>query len=115
MALDRKHKKILTDNHFEPCGTLADALKLDRWDGARVLYAITDPADTQIVYIGDTEVGRDVRARLRAHLNDRSKIGKVENASQLWVHFMITEFKVLTDFEQAVGGLPELNKRKVQK
>ena len=115
MAFDRKHRRILKDNHFEACGTLAKAMKLDEWDGDRVIYAITDPAGERIVYVGDTERGRDLRGRLKSHLNDRSKMGLVELSSKLWVHFMVTEYKVLCDFEDATDSLPELNRRKVPK
>lgn len=113
--MDKKHKKILTQNHFEDAGTIEALLKRDEFDGSRVLYAIIDPTGERIVYIGDTETGRDVRSRLKAHLNDRSKIGLVEKDSGVWIHFMITEFKVLCDFEDATGAIPELNKRKIQK
>lgn len=115
MALEKTHLKVLKENHFEECGELSAAITRDEWDDCRVLYAITDPANSRIVYIGDTEVGRNLRSRLRAHLNDRSKIGAVEPTSRLWVHFMVTEFKVLCDFEDLTGKLPELNKRKSQK
>ena len=115
MPLDRKHRRILKVNGFESCGTLAKAMKSDAWDGDRVIYAITDPAGERIVYVGDTERGRDLRGRLKSHLNDRSKMGLVEPASRLWVHFMVTEYKVLCDFEDSMGAMPELNRRKVPK
>jgi hypothetical protein len=94
---------------------LESALKSDEYDEARVIYAITNPEKTEIVYIGDTESGRDVRGRLKAHLKDRDKIGLVENESDVYIHFMITEFLVLSTFEEEVGSLPALNKRKSQK
>lgn len=113
--MNKKHARILKANHFEPHGTVATALKSDEFDNCRVLYAITDPAGENVVYVGDTEVGRDVRARLKAHMNARDKAGHVEAESQVWIHFMVTEFKVLCDFEEGTGGLPKLNKRKVAK
>lgn len=113
--MNKKHQKILDDNHFEPHGTVASALKSDEFDGCRVLYAISDPAGEDIVYVGDTEVGRDVRGRLKAHMNARDKAGYVEPTSKVWIHFMVTEYKVLCDFEEETGNLPKLNKRKVAK
>ncbi|MFH1465600.1 MAG: hypothetical protein ABIO70_14530 [Pseudomonadota bacterium] len=113
--MDKKQKKILDSNRFERCGTVAEMLKSDEWDGVRVIYAITDPQDSRVVYIGDTETGRNLRARLKAHMAHRAKAGLVEEDSRVYVHFMVTEYKVLTDFEEATGALPELNKRKVQK
>jgi hypothetical protein len=36
------------------------------FDYNRVIYAITNPEGTAVVYVGDTEQGRDVRGRLKA-------------------------------------------------
>jgi hypothetical protein len=115
MALKNPHKKLLTEMHFEHVGELKDVLKSDEFDGARVIYAITNPEKTEIVYIGDTEQGRDVRGRLKSHIKDREKVGMVEDNSDVYIHFMITEYLVLTTFEELVGALPALNKRKSQK
>lgn len=115
MALKKSHKEILEHLHFEHAGELADALKSDEYDGMRVIYAITNPKQTEIVYIGDTEQGRDVRGRLKSHLKDREKVGLVENESDVYIHVMVTEFLVLTEFEDKSGSLPVLNKRKSQK
>lgn len=114
-SLNKKHLRVLTENHFEAHGTIGSALKSDEYDGCRVLYAISDPTGEQVIYVGDTEVGRDLRGRLKAHMNARDKAGHVELESQVWIHFMVTEFKVLSDFEDVAGALPKLNKRKVQK
>lgn len=100
---------------FERAGELGGVLKSDEFDGTRVIYAITNPAKTEIVYVGDTEVGRDVRGRLKSHLKDRDKVGLVEEDSDVYIHIMITEFAVLNAFEDSVGSLPVLNKRKSQK
>jgi hypothetical protein len=115
MALKNPHKKVLSEMHFEHVGELKDVLKSDEFDGARVIYAITNPEKTEIVYIGDTEQGRDVRGRLKSHMKDREKVGMVEENSDVYIHFMITEYLVLTTFEELVGALPALNKRKSQK
>ena len=115
MALKNPHKKVLTEMHFEYAGELKKVLTSDEFDGARVLYAITNPEKTEIVYIGDTEIGRDVRGRLKSHLKDREKVNLVEENSDIYIHFMITEFYVLSTFEELVGNMPALNKRKSQK
>ena len=115
MAIKKPHQKLLDEFHFEDCGPLADFLKRDEFDGSRVIYAITDPAKAEVVYVGDTEQGRDVRGRLKAHLKDREKVGKVENESHVFIHVMVTEFMVLDAFENDAGALPALNKRKSQK
>jgi hypothetical protein len=115
MALKREHEKVLKDNHFERVGDVGAALKSDEYEGDRVIYAITNPEKTEVVYVGDTEQGRSVRSRLKAHLKDREKVGLVEENSDLYIHVMVTEFAVLTDFEDRAGALPVLNKRKVQK
>ena len=48
-------------------------------------------------------------------MKDREKAGLVEENSDVYIHFMVTEFLVLTTFEELVGALPALNKRKSQK
>lgn len=115
MALKKPHQKLIAEMHFELVGELADVLASDEFDGLRVIYAITNPEKTEIVYIGDTEQGRDVRGRLKSHMKDREKAGLVEENSHVYIHVMITEYLVLTTFEELVGGLPVLNKRKSQK
>ena len=67
------------------------------------------------VYAGDTEQDRDVRERLKSHLKDRYKVRLVDETSDVCIHFMITEFLVLSTFDDLVGALPALNKRKSQK
>lgn len=113
--MTKTHKKILDYFHFEHAGSVERTLKSDEYDGMRVIYAITDPNGDEIVYVGDTEVGRDVRGRLKAHLKDRDKAGLVENDSDVYIHVMVTEFAVLSAFEEDHGHLPKLNKRKSQK
>ena len=115
MALKNPHKKVLTETHFEHVGELKKVLASDEFDGARVIYAITNPEKTEIVYIGETEQGRDVRGRLKSHMKDRDKVGLVEENSDVYIHFMVTEFFVLDTFEQLNGTLPILNKKKSQK
>ena len=113
--LKKPHQKIIDQMHFEPGGEIQQALKSDEFDDCRVIYAITNPEKTEIVYIGDTEQGRDVRGRLKAHMKDREKVGLVEENSDVYVHVMITEYFVLSTFEELVGALPVLNKRKSRK
>lgn len=115
MALKKPHQKLVKEMHFEHIGEVGDAIQSDEFDGLRVIYAITNPEKTEIVYIGDTEQGRDVRGRLKSHLKDRDKVDLVEADSDVYVHVMITEYLVLTTFEELVGSLPILNKRKSQK
>ena len=115
MALKKEHEKVLKDNRFEHVGDVGTALKSDEYEGDRVIYAITNTEKTEVVYVGDTEQGRSVRSRLKAHLKDREKVGLVEENSDLYIHVMVTEFAVLTAFEDRAGALPALNKRKVQK
>jgi hypothetical protein len=115
MALKKAHKNVVERMHFEHWTELGQAIQSDEFDGFRLIYAITDPEKKEIVYVGDTEQGRDVRARLRSHLNDRKKVGLVENESDVYIHVMITEYLVLSVFEEEVGELPALNKRKSQK
>jgi len=106
---------LLEEYLFEDAGLIRDALKTDAFDGLRVVYALTNPAQTEIIYIGDAEQGRNLRSRLRAHLKDRDKIGHVELDSRVYVHVMITEFMVLNNFHADTGRLPVCNKRKSQK
>lgn len=115
MALKKPHQKLINEMHFEHAGQAGDVIQSDEFDDLRVIYAITNPEKTEIVYIGDTEQGRDVRGRLKSHLKDRDKVGLVEETSDVYIHVMITEYAVLTTFEELVGSLPILNKRKSQK
>ena len=48
-------------------------------------------------------------------MKDREKVGLVEENSDVYVHVMITEYFVLSTFEELVGALPVLNKRKSRK
>jgi hypothetical protein len=115
MALKKTHQKLIDEFHFERWGELEGVLKKDEFDSCRVIYAISNPEKTEIVYIGDTEHGRDVRGRLKAHLNSREKAGFVEKTSDVYVHMMVTEYMVLDAFDEDAGALPVLNKRKSQK
>jgi len=115
MALKKLHKKVIDQMHFELWGELGTVLDSDAYDGSRVIYAITNPEKTELVYIGDTEQGRDVRGRLKSHIKDREKVDFVEEESDVYIHFMVTEFSVLSCFEEEVGSLPPCNKRKSQK
>jgi hypothetical protein len=114
-TLDPIHADILREHLFEDAGLLSYALTTDAFDGLRVVYAITNPEQTEIIYVGDAEQSRNLRSRLRAHLKDREKIGHVEANSFVYVHVMITEFLVLNCFHEDVGRLPKCNKRKVGK
>lgn len=107
------HASLLRDHGIEDAGHLAWVLKTDVYDGHRIVYVITNPERTAIVYIGGTEGGRDLRARLRCHLKDRDKIGHVERDSFVYVHIMVTEFMVLSHFREDTGALPRCNKRLV--
>lgn len=115
MPLRKEHKKVLDHCHFEQWGEIQKVLKSDEFDSCRVIYAITNPDKTEIVYVGDTEQGRDVRGRLKAHMKDREKVGLVESNSDVYIHMMVTEFFVLSELEELSGALPTLNKRKSQK
>ena len=108
------HKKILDNNMFEFIGTVEQVISSDEFDNLRVVYAITDPKRNEIVYIGHSEKGRNLRGRLKSHLKDREKIGAVENKSHVYMHLMITEYSVLGEFEDKHGCLPKLNKKKSQ-
>lgn len=114
-TLDPLHADLLREHLFEDAGLISRALRNDAFDGLRLVYAITNPEQTAIIYIGDTEQGRNLRARLRAHMKDRDKIGHVELDSFVYVHVMITEFLVLDRFHEDTGNLPVCNKRKSQK
>jgi hypothetical protein len=115
MPLKKPHQKVIDQMHFEFVGELGKVLKSDEFDDFRVIYAISNPEKTEIVYIGDTEQGRDVRGRLKSHMKDRDKVGLVEEDSDVYIHVMITEYYVLSHFEDEIGSLPVLNKRKSQK
>ncbi len=110
-----KHAALLRECHFETAGPLAEVIRTDEFDGMRIIYAITNPDRSELVYVGDTEEGRDVRGRLKDHLDTRSKAGFVEGASLVFVHVMVTEYMVLERFEEEMGALPVLNKRKYPK
>lgn len=114
-TFNREQALLLEEYLFEDAGLIRDALRSDAFDGIRIVYAITNPEQTELVYIGDTETGRNLRARLRAHMKDREKIGHVELDSMVYVHLMITEFVVLDRFQEETGKLPVCNKRKVDK
>lgn len=73
MALKRTHQKLMDEFHFEHWGLIEEVLKDDEYDDCRVIYAMTNPSQTEIVYVGDTEQGRDVRGRLKTHIKDREK------------------------------------------
>lgn len=85
------------------------------YDDLRLVYAITDPAHTSVVYVGETDRARDPRARYRSHIDSRKKIGKVELESLVFVHVMVTEYMVLDAFEHDTGSMPPLNMRKSQR
>ena len=114
-TINETHRKLLEELDFEAVGHLSDVISTDKWDGWRLIYAITNPEKTEVVYVGDTEQGRDVRQRLKAHIKDREKAGHVENDSLVLIHVMVTEYWVLTRFEEESGKIPKLNKRKAAK
>ena len=114
-TLDPVHAALLREHHFETAGRVEFVLRGFAYDGVRVLYAITNPSETAVVYVGDSEVGRDLKGRLKNHLNDRSKIGHVEADSLVFVHVMVTEYMVLDRFEEETRGLPLLNRTKAPK
>ena len=114
-TLHADHAALLREHHFETAGAIGDVIRTDEYDGIRIIYIITNPEQTEIVYVGDTEEGRNVRGRLKDHLDTRSKAGKVEKTSLVFVHVMVTEYMVLDRFEEVFGRLPVLNKRKVPK
>ena len=115
VTLDPAHATILRALRFESAGTLQHCLGSDFYEGVRVVYAITNPEHTAVVYVGDSEIGRSLRSRLNAHLDSRSKAGKIERESLVFVHVLVTEYLVLDTFEQETGTMPELNKVKTQR
>ena len=114
-TLHADHAAMLREHHFETAGVMRDLLRSDEYDGIRAIYAVTNPEQTALVYIGESEEGRDIRGRLKSHMNARNKAGHVEKESLVFVHVMVTEYMVLDRFEEVVGTLPVLNKRKVAK
>lgn len=114
-TLHPKHAALLREHRFETAGLAKAVLRTDEYDGVRTLYAITNPEQTEVVYVGDAEVGRDLRARLKAHLDSRGKAGHIEPDSLVFVHVMVTEYMVLSRFQEDTGAMPVLNKRKVPK
>ena len=114
-TLHPDHAAMLREHHFETAGVMRDLLRSDEYDGIRAIYAVTNPEQTALVYIGESEEGRDIRGRLKSHMNARNKAGHVEKESLVFVHVMVTEYMVLDRFEEVVGALPVLNKRKVAK
>ena len=114
-TLHADHAAMLREHHFETAGVMRDLLRSDEYDGIRAIYAVTNPEQTALVYIGESEEGRDIRGRLKSHMNARNKAGHVEKQSLVFVHVMVTEYMVLDRFEEVVGTLPVLNKRKVAK
>lgn len=114
-TLDRDHARLLREHLFEDAGPLWRVLTTDAWDGLRIVYALTDPECRAVVYVGETELGRNLRGRLRCHLRDREKLGAVERESRVYVHVMITEFMVLARFREETDALPRCNKRMVAK
>ena len=114
-TLHPQHAALLREHRFETAGLAKAVLRTDEYDGVRTLYAITNPEQTEVVYVGDAEVGRDLRARLKAHLDSRGKAGHVEPDSLVFVHVMVTEYMVLSRFQEDTGSMPVLNKRKVPK
>lgn len=114
-TLNPQHADLLRGHRFESAGTVAHVLSDDEYDGIRALYAITNPAKTAVVYVGESEAGRDIRGRIKAHMNARDKAGNIEADSLVFVHVMVTEYMVLDAFEHATGGLPLLNHHKTMK
>lgn len=114
-TLHPKHAALLREHRFETAGLAKAVMRSDEYDGVRTIYAITNPEQTEVVYVGDAEVGRDLRARLKAHLDSREKAGRVEPDSLVFVHVMVTEYMVLSRFQEDTGSMPVLNKRKVPK
>ena len=114
-TLHPDHAALLREHHFETAGVMGTLLRDDTYDGIRAIYAVTNPQRTALVYIGESEEGRDIRGRLKSHMNARDKAGHVEKDSLVFVHVMITEYMVLDRFEEVIGRLPLLNQRKVPK
>ena len=114
MTLRREHERVLRENNFEYFGSVENAIESGELDGTRLIYAITNPERTEIVYVGDTEEGKNVRARLRALLRDK-RTNMVESDSGLYFHAIVTEFSVVRAFEELAGEMPALNRRKFEK
>ena len=114
-TLHPKHAALLREHRFESAGLAKAVVRTDEYDGVRTIYALTNPEQTEVVYVGDAEVGRDLRARLKVHLDSREKAGRVEPESLVFVHVMVTEYMVLSRFQEDTGSMPVLNKRKVPK
>jgi hypothetical protein len=96
---------------FVAVGALGDVIRDDRLDGLRIVYAITDPRGRDVVLFGETERGRDVRARLKKHLSERTAAGLIEPRSRVYVHMLVTEAYALGAYREATGHLPALKKQ----
>jgi hypothetical protein len=114
-TLDPVHAALLREHHFETAGHVGFVMRGFAYDGMRVLYAITDPAYTRVVYVGDSEVGRNLKGRLKDHLDSRKMAGHIERESLVFVHVMVTEYMVLDRFEEETGSMPLLNVAKAPK
>jgi hypothetical protein len=114
-TLDPVHAALLREHHFETAGRVEFVMRGFAYDGMRVLYAIANPSATALVYVGDSEVARDLKKRLKDHLDSRRMAGLVEPDSLLFVHVMVTEYMVLDRFEEETGRLPTLNRSKAPK
>lgn len=114
-TLDATHAALLREHHFETAGRIEFVMRGFAYDGMRVLYAITNPSETAVVYVGDSEVGRDLKKRLKDHLDSRRMAGHVEMESLVFVHVMVTEYMVLDRFEEEAGSMPLLNRSKTPK
>ena len=114
-TLDPVHAALLREHHFETAGRIEFVMRGFAYDGMRVLYAITNPSGTAVVYVGDSEVGRDLKKRLKDHLDSRRMTGHVEPDSLVFVHVMVTEYMVLDRFEEETGSMPLLNRSKTPK
>ena len=114
-TLDPVHAALLREHHFETAGHVGFVMRGFTYDGMRVLYAITDPAYTRVVYVGDSEIGRNLKGRLKDHLDSRKMAGHIERDSLVFVHVMVTEYMVLDRFEEETGSMPLLNTAKAPK
>lgn len=110
-TLDPVHAGLLRELHFVTVGEAGDGMALWAFRDLRIVYAITNPERTEIVYVGDSEKGRDLAGRVKDHLSRREKAGHVEKASLVFAHILITEYLVLDRFRELTGKLPRLNKR----
>lgn len=110
-TLDPVHAGLLRELHFVTVGEAGDGMALWAFRDLRIVYAITNPERTEIVYVGDSEKGRDLAGRIKDHLSRREKAGHVEKASLVFAHILITEYLVLDRFRDLTGKLPRLNKR----